>query len=442
MRRYLLGTATLAAFLFVVSCKPGVDSPSPSSGSADFSKYIAIGNSLTAGFADGGLYLEGQKVAYPNLLAAEMKRTGGGEFTSPFFDDAHANGSGYLKLTGFDQSGSPILENVTNNLAYRDAAEHLIKYTEPIQNLGVPGMRLDLAFLGVFSSLNNYFERLLPDAEVGTKTYFNYVTEKEHTFFSFWLGNNDALGYATGGGDVTLANAATTQLTSKTVFETRYNEFIDKLCEKDQKGIVATIPDVTAVPFFTTVTIEALLAGAKAAVPPAMAEQIQAIFIQDKTAKVTGMPVGVRPATSEDLVVLPFISAGLLGQPNTDGFLYGLDPRNPVEDKYILDKTEVVLVKDHVNSYNKSIKDAAERKGLALADVYTYLNEVKNGIIINGAEVNASFITGGAFSLDGIHLTPKGNALIGNLFIEAINAKYGAKLSSIDVSQYRGVKFP
>jgi len=33
------------------------------SGSANFSKYVALGNSLTAGFSDGALFIEGQKGA-------------------------------------------------------------------------------------------------------------------------------------------------------------------------------------------------------------------------------------------------------------------------------------------------------------------------------------------------------------------------------------------
>jgi len=438
MRRYVLNIYSAALVLFVVSCKPNIDTPKPSSGSADFSKYIAIGNSLTAGFADGGLYLEGQKVAYPNMLAEQMRTSGGEEFTSPFFDEEHSNGSGYLRLKAIT-NGSPVLENVTEKLAYRDAEQLLIKYTDPIQNLGVPGMRLDLAFYAPFSQANMYFERLLSDGV--EKSYFDYATEKEHTFFSLWLGNNDVLGYATAGGVIT---GATSSLTDKTQFAALYSQFVNKLTEGEQKGVVATIPDITAIPYFTTVTIDALLQAAKTA-SPENADKFQAIFIQDKTAAVAGMPPGVRPATNEDLVVLPFMSGGLLGTPKIIGneiAPYGLHPLNPVEDQYILDQSEVAKVKDYVANYNNAIKAAAASKGLAVADVYTYLNEVKNGVLINGAGISATFITGGAISLDGIHLTPKGNALIANLFIKAINEQYDANLPNVDVNKYQGVKLP
>lgn len=425
----------MAFILVIVSCKPNIDIPKPSSGSADFSKYIAIGNSLTAGFADGGLYLDGQRVAFPNLLAEQMESAGGGEFTSPFFDDEHANGSGYLKLESI-QNGSPVLVNVTEKLAYRDQDNHLIKYTGTIQNLGVHGMRVNLAFDPTFSQQNNYFERLLSQNEVGNKTYFDYATEKEHTFFSFWLGNNDVLGYALEGGVITPQNEMKARLTEKETFETLYNDFIDKLTENGQKGVLANIPDVTAVPFFTTITVTALLNAAKK-----VNSAITNLYIEDKTV-LTSPFFGVRAATYEDLIVLTF-PVDKIGVVNGYGFPYGLHPLNPIEDQYVLDRTEVALVKDYVKSYNNTIRNTAETRGLALADIYTLLNKVKEtGLLINGAIMNASFVSGGVFSLDGVHLTPKGNAMIANQFIEAINKQYDSKLPELDVNSYTGVKLP
>src|SRR5690606_28429686 len=110
MKRFNLLYILISVFIF--ACKPSIDTPQTSAGDVDFSTYIAVGNSLTAGFADGGLYLEGQKVAFPNLMAEQMKSVGGGDFMSPFFDEQHANGSGYLRLTAITE-GTPQLESVT-----------------------------------------------------------------------------------------------------------------------------------------------------------------------------------------------------------------------------------------------------------------------------------------------------------------------------------------
>jgi hypothetical protein len=74
--------------------------------------------------------------------------------------------------------------------------------------------------------------------------------------------------------------------------------------------------------------------------------------------------------------------------------------------------------------------------------VNAFINKVKTGILYNGVGINASFVSGGAFSLDGVHLTPLGNALMANEFIKAINSKYGSTIPQIDATKYRGVAFP
>ncbi|KQM64628.1 G-D-S-L family lipolytic protein [Pedobacter sp. Leaf216] len=428
MKKYILNSFVAAAILFTAACKPEIETPAgTTAGQANFSKYIAVGNSLTSGFADGGLYLEGQKVAYPNLIAAKMATVGGGSFTSPFFTDAQANGSGYVALTAL-VNGTPTLTPVTDKLAYIDAAKHLAKYTTEIQNLGIPGMRVDLSFDPslTFSAANPYFERLLTDAQVGKTNYFQYIQGRNHTFFSLWLGNNDVLGYALNGA-VTVNGDPTTVLTDKVTFSSLYANLVNALSAGGQKGIVGTIPDVTAIPYFNTVTVAALLNAAKAINPAAAA-----IYIQTGTG-------AVRAATAEDLIRLPFQTAGLFGQ---GAIPYGLHPLNPITSNWVLDKDEVIKVKDYVNSYNSSIKSLATSKGLAIADTYTYFNQVKVGMNIQGIGINSAFISGGAFSLDGIHLTPRGNAVIANVFIDAINAKYGSTIPTVDITQYRGVKFP
>ncbi|MFC1226475.1 SGNH/GDSL hydrolase family protein [Pedobacter sp. BG31] len=428
MKKYILNSFIAAAILFTAACKPEIETPAgTTAGQANFSKYIAVGNSLTSGYADGGLYLEGQKVAYPNLIAAKMSSVGGGAFNSPFFTEEHSNGSGYLSLSAL-VNGTPTLTQVIDKLAYRDPAKHLDKYSGEIQNLGIPGMRVDLSFdpTLTFSAANPFFERLLTDAQVGKTNYFQYIQGRNHTFFSIWLGNNDVLGYALNGA-VTVAGDPTTVLTDKVTFSSLYANLLNALTAGGQKGIVATIPDVTAIPYFNTVKPSLLLAAAKASNPAA-----QAVFIQTGTG-------AVRVATDEDLIRLPFQSAGLFGQGTIP---YGLHPLNPIASNWVLDKDEVIKVKDYVNSYNSSIKSIATSKGLAIADTYAYFNQVKAGVLVQGIGINAAFISGGAFSLDGIHLTPRGNAVIANVFIDAINAKYGSTIPTVDVTQYRGVKFP
>jgi hypothetical protein len=425
----------VAGLLVLSACKPEVDVAPATAGSADFSRFISVGNSLTSGFADGGLYREGQLNSFPSIIAQQMQAVGGGTFTQPLFTEAQADGSGYIRLDKFNADGTPVTVNQSAKNAVRGVVAVPIsatattnvtvyaKYTGEINNYGVPGIRLSDATNPVYGNYNGYFERLLPGiTPANTSTsYLDFVTAKPYTFFSNWLGNNDALGYATSGG-------AGDVLTPKATFTALYNQVITKLTSGGQKGVVSTIPDVTAIPYFSTVTVSAILAGVQKAVPT-----VTALVINARNADGSYSP---RAATSADLVVLTFPTSKM----GVNG--YGVIPQNPIENQYVLDANEIALVREYVDAYNTTIKAAAASKGLALVDMYTVLNNIKKGLVIDGISVNSSFITGGIFSLDGVHLTPRGYAIVANEFIKAINAQYGSTIPLAEISAYRGVKFP
>jgi lysophospholipase L1-like esterase len=84
----------------------------------------------------------------------------------------------------------------------------------------------------------------------------------------------------------------------------------------------------------------------------------------------------------------------------------------------------------------------AQAKGLPFVDIGAYLKTVASGISFNGVTYSTAFVTGGTFSLDGVHLTPRGYALVANYILDAINAKYGSTLSKLDINSYPGVRFP
>ena len=149
MKSFFKHTAPALALLGLSlgSCKPDLESsPKSSAGQADFSRYVAVGNSLTAGFGDNGLYLEGQQTSYPAILSQQFAQVGGGAFAQPLFATANSNGTGYLSLSGFTAAGSPVLTPVAANAAVGIGADGrtplLAKYTATDnQNLGVPGRR-------------------------------------------------------------------------------------------------------------------------------------------------------------------------------------------------------------------------------------------------------------------------------------------------------------
>ncbi len=429
----------VAGLVWISACKPEINTPKPSAGSANFSRYISVGNSLTAGYADGGLYLAGQLNSYPSIIGKQMQSVGGGAFAQPLFSTAQANGSGYLSLTGFNADGTPITTPVTSSLGIVGVqpipgfgnVTLYAKYTGDFDNYGVPGIKLAHITYAPYGNLNGFYERMLPGAEGTHNTaYIDFVTAKPFTFFSNWLGNNDALGYATSGG-------AGDVLTDKNQFAQLYAYLIGRMTATGAKGVVGTIPDVTSIPYFNTITVGAVLGAVQKANPA-----VKAIFIN---ALVSGTTYAPRPATANDLIVLTFPTSKI-GQPveTPYGMLpYGLTPYTPIDNQYVLDQNEVALTEDYVTSYNATIKAVAASKGLAVFDAYTFLQNLKlHGIVVDGVALNSGYISGGIFSLDGVHLTPRGYAIVANEFIKAINAKYGSSIPLADVSNYNGVKFP
>src|SRR5690554_7949409 len=106
MKNILKYTFAVLAIGFV-SCEPEFDKSVTdagfySSGTANFANFIAVGNSLTAGYSDGALYITSQEASYPNLMAEVFEFAGGGEFSQPLMND---------NTGGMMLHGTQILEN-------------------------------------------------------------------------------------------------------------------------------------------------------------------------------------------------------------------------------------------------------------------------------------------------------------------------------------------
>ena len=188
--------------------------PEPNPGTADFSNYVAIGNSLTAGFSDGALFQISQINSFPGIMSQMMQPFGGGVFTQPLMAD---NNGGLLL------GGQPILNPITGQnlfpprfffngegpqvLSSASTTEITDIQTGPFNNMGVPGARSFhlLApgygnIAGLPNLANPYFVRF---ASSPNSTILEDAMAQNPTFFSLWIGNNDVLGFATSGGDGT-----------------------------------------------------------------------------------------------------------------------------------------------------------------------------------------------------------------------------------------------
>ena len=516
MKKIIISTLAVSALFFTTSCENEFDTDVKDievvKGEADFSKYVALGNSLTSGSRDG------QNESYPNMIAMQMKLAGGGEFKQPLMAD---------NLGGIPSAGianKKILAMVAGSLAPVDApgtgATTLanIYGSGPYQNMGVPGAKVAHLLAPGYGNpaglnplaptANPYFVRFA--SSTSTSVVADALAQNP-TFVSLWIGNNDVLGYATSGGDgtnpITPADGAV-----GVGFNSTYTALVNALFPNGttRKGVIANIPNITSIPFFTRVPYNPIpperFNTAPAGSPSNQDANIDALNAQvfgplkqiltglgqgnriQLLSKIQGNLVLLKDESLTNLATqitgalisagVPAQQAGLMGQlygqarhstsadliPLTTSSVLGTTPASPLavapfdkygttfplEDKHVLRgkfgtvNGEVEEVLAATTAYNATIKALAESKGLAFVDANAKMVELnsKSGISWNGVKYTAAFVTGGTFSLDGVHLTGRGYALIANEFIKAINARYKSTLPQVDPNKYSGVTFP
>jgi lysophospholipase L1-like esterase len=426
----------LISALFSSCLKTEFDEFELNSGSVNFSNYVAVGNSLTQGYQDGGLHNEnGQHDnSYPAILAGQFKLVEPSlNFLQP---PVIGSGSGHIHLEFRDGEIEIIKrydpESTTNDPSaigldpsWLNFGDHSVRYN----NLGVSGIKLahtsgggeSDADLNYFFTYVNEFARFLDWGTVTNKiTYLDHVKASNATFFTNWLGNNDVLGWSTGGGDDGYRedfNRYFYKLTDPTEFRNKYDSVLTAFKNMGAQGICATIPNVTTIPFFNTVTLESVGAD---------------VWITE--GPYANNPGLVRKATTEDLLLLTSQDSLKIG--------IGLTETNPLTHTNVLDKDEKILAQNRSSAYNEHIRALAAKHGFAFVDMYSYLDELKSGLTFDGVDFSTKYIEGGAFSLDGVHPNTRGYAIIANKFIKTINEYYGAKIPPVIVSNYNGVILP
>jgi len=443
----LAGALFFSALLFFSACKldttigpekkAEVSGSTPATNTGFYSRYIAIGDSQTAGYTNDGLYNWGIYNSFPNIFAGSLEGAGLKTFNQPLFSIAQMNGTGFMELKGTDANGQPLIVRDTLKTAIRDNinisgvgnVQLLSKFTGDNDNFGVAGLKVaDIGNVQT-GNTNRYFERLLPlSAPANNTSYVDFVTSKPFGFFTLNLGANDVFGYAAGGG------VKPSALTDKTTFNTTYTLLVNKLTANGAKGVLTTIPDVSALPFFTAKTLADVLNKTKATNPA-----FDKLYIEAKqSSDVAQDGYEIRAATAADLLLLSLNVAQIGKQVSTAHGLqyYGLSPYAPIENKWILDVNEKAITSDYISAYNTSIRTLASGKSLALFDAYVFFNEVKNGSTVQGITVSSNYLTGGLFSLDGVHLSPRGNAILANNYVAVTNAKYGTALKEAKLSDY------
>jgi lysophospholipase L1-like esterase len=423
--------------LSFAACKPKLDTDTPQKGDADFSTYVSVGNSLTAGYANGSLYKSGQQNSYPSMLATQFKMVGGGDFKQPLLPGEAGWPDLKKILVATGNPASPVAPVDYNGPLDTAGSGVNISSQGPFNNVGVPGIRcIDYLYPG-YGMLNPYATRFF--SSPATEKPLDEALKIKATFFSMWLGANDVLGYATSGGEGANGGPNPTDISPLSAFTQSYNATVQAMTAGGAKGVLMNIPDVTSIPYFTTIPINALVLQRQGQVDSLNAAYAPAhitfhlgannFIIQDPSVPV----LGFRQAQDGELLILTTPQ---------DSLAAGWGSRKPIPKQYVLDATEISNVQTATNAFNQVIQQAATTYKLAYVDMNSYLKTIGSGVVYNGVSFNATYVTGGAFSLDGIHLTPRGYALAANEIIRTINAYYHSSIPSVDVVKYSGLQFP
>ncbi len=437
MKKILFIILSLAMF---TACERKIDTFQVGQGSANFTTYIAVGNSMMAGYADGALYNSGQKNSIPNLLAGQFQLAGSGTFVQPVVTSNY--GVGYPGAKPKLVLGYPVdcKGVVSLGPVYSDGAlEPVAPVGYKVNNLAIPGAKSFHMFVPGYAQYNPFYARFASSA---TNMVVQEIAPLNPTFFTMWLGDNDVLGYA-------LAGGVGDSITSPALFQQAMGGMLTALVANGAKGVIANIPDVTAIPFFTTIPYNGLILTKSQADSVNMAMSLYHLpFVYQKGPNpfLVGdpgapNPFRIRQMQPGELVLLSVPQDSLkcrgMGIINPGTFF-----PYPIPSQYVLTADEVAKIQTATATYNQIIAGLATHFNVGLVDMNAKLKELQNGIVWDGIKMNTTFVTGGVFSLDGVHLNPRGCAVAANYFIDAVNSKYGSTIPKVNITNYPGVIFP
>lgn len=443
--KYAALTASLSGALWGTGCKEQSAVQPSGTGSFDAAKYVAIGNSITAGFQSGSVWETEQRNAYPVLIA---KQAGEANFQAPWISNPGIYDlavSGRAEFFGLKADGTPDIRNNSVQGALQPSAANLPR---PYNNLGVPGITIANAVTtSIPVTTNRYFDLFMRFR--GSPVQQAIALQAQ--FVSFWLGNNDILGYATSGGFAPATDTA--------AFGSRYRQALDSLKKiPNVKIALANIPDVSSIPFFTTagavVRAQLQAAGATQIVyqrgftaTPVAVDKIQSgaadqIFFTllysgfsgDPAFAVNiGAPGGGAYRYVAQVAKIP-VSFLLTGIDTTQPF--GVTTQNPIPTFFILDDAEIAFAQSRTAAFNAIIagEDQARAEVVGVVDANALLAQVGSaaGVVLpNGETLRDDYVSGGAFSLDGVHPSAKAHGVVANEFIKIINREFGANLPLI-----------
>jgi lysophospholipase L1-like esterase len=449
--------STIATVLALAVILPGAALMAQDTGTADFTRYVALGDSLTAGFSNNSLIYTHQAASLGRLL--HIQTGAGGTFEQPYVSPPGLRNELFLLSLGDPLIIAPFPGEIAwpsweFNPQDPDYGSFPNFYLGqplgylPYDNLGIPGMGAsdalsttcdgpleDLTSSPFYCTIlrNPECEDVFNDPAAGTcgastadsksaleQALFS-VPElgiTQPTFMTVWLGSADVLGAVISG--VVIENVTITPLPE---FSSAFSDIIEQISDEGIQMAIANVPDATNTPWATTI-------------PPFLVDPLTGAPVLDDGGELvfllgTDESGTQRTLTIDDKVILP--ASSLLSDGVGIPVIYdGTGEYLP--DDVILDETELGVIQTRIDGFNALIATEAQDAGAAFVDAYARMNQIiDDGVLLGGLTFTDDFLTGGLFGYDGIHPTNLGYGIVTQWFVDAINQTYGGSIPPVDL---------
>lgn len=375
---------------------------------ADLSRFVVMGDSLSAGVENFSLLYNQQPNGYASLIAKQAETP----LSLPLVPYPGAPNVLQLESGGPPPGPPPVIEPAPGTLIF----PRLNAIQEPF-NISVPGITVGEA-ITMRPTLNPNAPAVqqwativlgFPALLLGqAPTQLETAVALRPTTIIEALGNNDAL--------VPALVGQLAALTPLAQFTASYQQVLDTLSTTHATLITVNIPDVTEVPYFTAVAAIAQQAG----VPVATVDALLG----------TGPGDYVRLS---GLTLVDEILSGTATGPLPATCASPLAALSPSPIPCVLTAADAAMLRSTINAYNGVIAAQSASHHALVVDLHTLVDQIStNGYRIGTKTLTTTFL-GGLFSLDGIHPTNTGYGVIANSFITAMNANLNTHLAQVNV---------
>jgi len=406
----LLGAALAAAACTSDEASRTVLGPRLSGSSAIFQNYVALGNSITAGYQSSGINDSTQKLSYAALLARQM----GTRYSYPALA-----GRGCLPPVANFQTQAGIAGLTAAQRTQTCDLRLASSVTDILTNVAVP----NASSYDPTDADGTPFSNALTSLFLGGKSQVQKALMAQPTFASIWIGNNDVLGFAVQDGR-TNAPTGLAGITPVATFTANYDAMISQLTAgaPGLKGVLMGVVQVSNAPImfpaaaFQNATFKGgfdAIAGTATTLDPSCGPAGAGFTSLINTFLAFQIRTGAHPAL---IACVPGGASGAIPA--------------PVGDILVLDPTEQTTLTTRINAYNAYIAQKATDIGFAYVDPNPILVTLKAGntVVRQAPNFAATGTFGTGMSLDGVHPGAAVQREIANALIPAINAKYGTTL--------------